>query len=44
MRPSWELQRLNRGDWDFTIEDAATIRRRLQPHEPARVLAARADP
>ena len=44
MRPSWELQRLNRGDWDFMIEDAATIRRRLQPHEPARVLAARADP
>ena len=43
MRPSWELQRLDRGDWDFTIEDAATIRRRLQPHEPSRVLAARAD-
>ena len=31
--PSWELQRLDRGDWDFTIEDAATIRRRLQPRE-----------
>jgi hypothetical protein len=43
MRPSWELQRLHRGDWDFTIEDAATIRRRLQPLEPVRVLAARAD-
>jgi hypothetical protein len=42
MRPSWELQRLERGDWDFTIEDAARIRRRLQPHEPVRALA-RAD-
>ena len=44
MRASWDVQRIGRGDWDFTIEDAATIRRRLQPHETARVLVARADP
>lgn len=44
MRPSWELQRLDRGDWDFSIEDAATIRRRLQPQDATRVLAARAAP
>lgn len=43
MRPSWEMHRLDRGDWDFTIEDAATIRRRLQPHEPAPALVARTD-
>ncbi len=44
MQASWDVQRIARGDWDFTIEDAATIRRRLQPHETARVLVARADP
>ena len=44
MRPSWELQRIDRGDWDFTVEDAAAIRGRLQPHEATRVLVARADP
>ena len=43
MRPSWELQRLYRGDWAFTIEDAPTIRRRLLRREPPSV-PARADP
>jgi hypothetical protein len=42
MRPSWELQRIDRGDWSFTIEDSASIRRRLQPDDAARVLVARA--
>ena len=44
MRPSWDLQRIDRGDWEFTIEDATTIRRRLQPHEASGTLVARADP
>ena len=44
MQASWDVKRIDRGDWDFTVEDAATIRRRLQPHESARVLAARVDP
>ena len=39
MRPSWQVQRLDRGDWDFTIEDAATIRRRLQRRDAAALLA-----
>jgi hypothetical protein len=43
MRASWDVKRIDRGDWDFTIEDAATIRRRLQPRD-AGVLVARADP
>ena len=42
MQSSWDVQRIARGDWDFTIEDAATIRRRLQPHETSRGLVARA--
>src|SRR4051812_24427337 len=44
MRATWNVQRIDRGDWDFTLEDAARIRARLQPHEPTRVLVARADP
>jgi hypothetical protein len=43
MQASWDVQRIARGDWDFTIEDAATIRRRLQPHEAGRGLVARAE-
>ena len=43
MRPSWDLQRLERGDWDFTSADAATIRARLQQHAAA-ALVARAAP
>ena len=42
MRPSWDLQRVDRGDWDFTAEDAATIRSRLQRRTAAALLA-RAD-
>ncbi len=41
MRPSWDLQRLDRGDWDFTSEDAATIRSRLSQRSEV-LLAARA--
>jgi hypothetical protein len=41
MRPSWDLQQLHRGDWDFTREDAATIRRRLSQRGEV-LLAARA--
>ena len=44
MRASWNLQRIDRGDWDFSLEDAARIRDRLQPHETTRVLVARANP
>jgi hypothetical protein len=43
MRSSWDVQRLDRGDWDFTLDDAATIRRRLQRHEAGGALVARAD-
>jgi hypothetical protein len=43
MQASWNVRRIDRGDWDFTIEDAATIRRRLQP-PAAGVLVARVDP
>jgi hypothetical protein len=39
MRPSWDLQRVERGDWDFTVEDAATIRSRLQRRNAAGLLA-----
>ena len=39
MRPSWEVQRLDRGDWDFTIEDAAAIRARLKRRDAAALLA-----
>jgi hypothetical protein len=39
MRPSWEMQRLDRGDWDFTIEDAAAIRARLKRRDAAALLA-----
>ena len=40
MRASWDVTRIDRGDWDFTVEDATAIRRRLQP--TAAVLVARA--
>jgi hypothetical protein len=43
MKPSWDLQRIDRGDWAFTAEDAATIRRRLRPQAGSALLA-RADP
>ena len=43
MRPAWDLSRLDRGDWAFTLEDAAVIRRRLQQRDAA-VLLARAIP
>jgi len=43
MRPTWDLQRVDRGDWDFTDEDAATIRSRLQ-RRTAATLVARANP
>jgi hypothetical protein len=39
MRPSWDLQRVDRGDWDFTVEDAAAIRARLQQRNAATLLA-----
>lgn len=39
MRPSWDLARLHRGDWDFTVEDAAIIRSRLQQRAAAALLA-----
>ena len=39
MRPSWQLQRLDRGDWDFTLEDAAAIRARLKRRDAAALLA-----
>ena len=44
MRASWDVTRIGRGDWDFTLEDAATMRRRLEPREPARTLVARSGP
>lgn len=43
MSPSWDLARLTRGEWDFTVEDAAVIRTRLQQRD-ATVLLARATP
>ena len=43
MQASWNVTRIARGDWEFTIEDAAEIRRRLQPPGPARLLVARTD-
>lgn len=39
MRPAWDLSRLDRGDWAFTREDAAAIRRRLQQRDAATLLA-----
>lgn len=39
MGPSWQLQRLDRGDWGFTVEDAAAIRARLKRREAAALLA-----
>lgn len=39
MRASWDVKRIDRGDWDFTIEDAAAIRRRLQPHDAGELVA-----
>jgi hypothetical protein len=39
MRPAWDLSRLDRGDWAFTLEDAAAIRRRLQQRDAASLLA-----
>ena len=39
MRPSWQLQRLDRTDLDFTSEDAATIRARLTRRDAAALLA-----
>jgi hypothetical protein len=39
MKPSWDLQRIDRGDWAFTVEDAATIRRRLQQRDGETPLA-----
>jgi hypothetical protein len=39
MRASWDVKRIDRGDWDFTIEDAAAIRRRLQPHDATPLVA-----
>jgi hypothetical protein len=43
MQPSWNLQRVDRGDWEFTGEDAATIRSRLKQRD-ARALLASAAP
>ena len=43
MRPAWDLSRLDRGDWAFTVEDAAAIRQRLQQRD-ASALLARATP
>jgi hypothetical protein len=43
MRPTWDLQRVDRGDWDFTAEDATTMRSRLKQRD-ARALLARAVP
>jgi hypothetical protein len=39
MRPAWDLSRLDRGDWAFTLEDAAAIRSRLQQRDAATLLA-----
>ncbi|MEO5822442.1 MAG: hypothetical protein ABIT71_18190 [Vicinamibacteraceae bacterium] len=43
MRPAWDVARLDRGDWDFTVEDAAAIRSRLKQRD-AKALLARAIP
>lgn len=43
MRPTWDVQRLDRGDWAFTTEDAAAIRARLKRRDAAALLA-RASP
>ena len=39
MRSSWQVQRLDRGDWNFTLEDAAAIRARLKRRDAAALLA-----
>jgi hypothetical protein len=39
MRPSWDLARVDRGDWGFTRDEAATMRRRLQQQDAASLLA-----
>jgi len=39
MSPSWDMTRLTRGDWDFTVEDAAVIRTRLQQRDAATLIA-----
>lgn len=44
MQASWDVARIERGDWEFTLEDAARMRRRLRPHDVDRVLVARTDP
>ena len=41
MQASWDVARIARGDWEFTVEDAAKIRRRLQPPGTDRLLVAR---
>ncbi len=35
MRPSWDIARIDRGDWDFTREEAASIRARRARGEAA---------
>ena len=39
MRPSWDLARRQGADWEFSREDAAVIRARLQQRDAASVLA-----
>jgi len=39
MRPSWDLARLDRGDWHFTLEDGAAIRARLKQRDAVALLA-----
>ena len=39
MSPSWNVARLTRGDWDFTVEEAAVIRARLHQRDAATLLA-----
>jgi hypothetical protein len=39
MRPSWDLARLDRGDWNFTVEDAAAMRARLTQRDAVALLA-----
>jgi hypothetical protein len=39
MRPAWDMALIDRGDWGFTREDAATIRARLARRDAAARLA-----
>jgi hypothetical protein len=39
MRPSWNLARRQRADWEFSREDAAVIRARLHQRDAASLLA-----